>query len=186
MVYSSLSIWISEMLNYPLDTISTKIKAHTAKFLSFKEGYQHIVNKNGARGLVRGITTTFPGTFVPGLIYFSAYESFNKTVKKFVDGCEKESTRDGFTLMMPLFTSTFAELISLVPYIPYDLVRTRMQLNDDQYNYKNVRHGLRDVIEKEGLVRLYKASHIIILTTSLQTGFLFWFYEMQKFFILKR
>lgn len=75
--------------------------------------------------------------------------------------------KDGLTIMLPLFTSSLSELLCLFPYIPLDLVRTRMQLNDEKFPYRNVRHGLRDVIEKEGLVRLYKASHMIILTTTM-------------------
>lgn len=173
------------MLIYPLDTISTNIKAHTEKFLSFNEGYQHVVKKNGIKGLFRGFPTTLPGSLVPGVIYFSSYESLNTLGKKVVSKFEKQKTKDGLTLMLPLLTSSLAQMISLIPYIPFDLVRVRMQLNNEQFRYRNVIHGLREVIEKEGLIRLYKASHIIIFTSSVQTGLLLWFYEMQKFFLQK-
>ena len=50
-------------------------------------------------------------------------------------------------------------------------------MNDPNFQYKSVTHGLREVVEKEGLVRLYKASHIYIATTIMQTGLFFWCYE---------
>lgn len=76
------------MLIYPLDTISINVKSNTAKFMSFREGFLQIVERGGAKGLVRGIPSTFPGAFIPGLIYFSAYEYLNNFWKKVIGRCE--------------------------------------------------------------------------------------------------
>lgn len=75
--YSGLASVFGDVLVYPLDTIGTRIKANTDKFLDLKSGYKMIVNKEGIKGLYRGISTTFAGAFVPYATYFFVYEWLN-------------------------------------------------------------------------------------------------------------
>ncbi|EAR83138.1 carrier protein (macronuclear) [Tetrahymena thermophila SB210] len=181
---SSLGYWIADMIMYPLDTISTKIKAHTAEFLSFKQGYKQVIKGEGFKGVFRGFSTTFPCSFVPSLLYFSSYETMNKYGMSLIKKVQNENISTALKICMPLLTSSLAEIVCLIPYMPFDVVRTRLQVNDTNFQYTSVLQGLKDVQQKEGFLRLYKASHIYIATTTMQTGLLFWFYEMQRFFLL--
>jgi len=126
-VFSSLGAWMSDLVMYPMDTISTKITAHTKEFLSFKEGYKLTIRTGGGhRALFNGFSTTFPCSFVPGLIYFLAYENMNKWGMKKIKDFESESVKTAFKLAMPFLTSSLSELICLIPYMPFDVVRTRL------------------------------------------------------------
>jgi hypothetical protein len=62
-LFSGLASVVGDVLVYPLDTIGTRIKANTDKFLSLKQGYSDIVTKEGYKGLYRGVSTTFAGNF---------------------------------------------------------------------------------------------------------------------------
>lgn len=121
------------MIMYPMDTISSKIKAYTKEFLSFKQGYKAVLQSGGKRSLFNGFTTTFPCSFVPAVIYFTCYEHMNKWGMRKIKEVENPTVATGLKLMMPLLTSSIAEIICLIPYMPFDVVRTRMQVNDGNF-----------------------------------------------------
>ena len=126
-VFSGLGAWTSDLIMYPMDTISTKIKAHTKEFLSFKEGYKLVIRTGGGnRALFNGFSTTFPCSFIPALIYFMAYENMNKWGMKKIKEIESESTKTILKLAMPFLTSSLSEIICLLPYMPFDVVRARL------------------------------------------------------------
>ncbi len=79
--------------------------------------------------------------------------------------------------MVPLGSSALAEVVALLSYLPVDIVRTRLQLNQKQYNYPGLFKGLREVQRQEGLLRMYKASHLYMLNYISYTSIQFCLYE---------
>ena len=72
--YTSLSSFFADLITYPLDTVSTRVKVNTKHFITLKEGFYKIINKEGYKGLYKGVNTTFFCTFIPTYIYFVFYE----------------------------------------------------------------------------------------------------------------
>ncbi|EAR83230.2 carrier protein (macronuclear) [Tetrahymena thermophila SB210] len=182
--YSSLGYWAIDMIMYPLDTISTKIKSYSKEFLSFRKGFHQVINHGGYKSLFRGFSTTFPCCFVPQLIYFSAYESLNRLGMKYINNIKSDNLQTYFKLGLPLFTASVSEILCLIPYMPFDVVRTRLQINDPNFQYRGLFQGVREISEKEGLIRLYQASPIYIATVTAQVSVFFWLYEMQRYLLL--
>jgi hypothetical protein len=72
-LFSALASWVGDLILYPLDTVSTRLKANKfAHFNPFKYLYSSI--KNEGRGLYRGIGLSFPASFIPTAIYIGTYE----------------------------------------------------------------------------------------------------------------
>ncbi|KAM3129130.1 hypothetical protein pb186bvf_018766 [Paramecium bursaria] len=180
--YSGLASMCGDMLMYPIDTIATRIKANTEHFLSFRQGYDLIVKNEGPRYLFRGFSTTFMGSFVPFSTYFLIYEWLNhyavKSTKK------DDGSKSKLNLLIPLVTAPIAEIASVLTYIPIDTVRTRMQMNTPEYNYKGVTQAILEIQKNEGIIRLFQASHLYMVQVVIYTTFQMWFYELIRYKLL--
>ncbi len=173
------------MLLYPLDTIATRIKANKHVFRSFNQEVTHIFKTESVHSLYRGFSSTFNCAFVPSVVYFLIYENLNKFAKEYLRNFkDSHPFTTKLKYMLPLLTSPFAELISLLVYLPFDIVRTRLQVNFKEYDYKCMSHGIRHIVEREGLLRLYKSSHLYLMNTCLYMGLQMWFYEAMRSILL--
>lgn len=170
------------MLVYPFDTIATRIKANKKLFRSFNQELSYIFKKEDFRSLYRGFSSTFSCTFVPTIVYFLIYENMNKVAKEYLKKSHPEAEKLKYAL--PLVTSPFAELISLLIYLPFDIVRTRLQVNYREYDYNGITQGIRDIIEKEGLLRIYRSSGLYLVNTCAYVGLQMWFYEAMRSYLL--
>ena len=61
-----------------------------------------------------------------------------------------------------------------------------MQMNSPEFNYRGAYHGLKEIHRKEGLIRLFQASHLYCGMIIIQTTFQLWFYELIRFAFLRR
>lgn len=182
---SSFGAWIADMLLYPIDTIATRIRANKHQFQSFRSECEFIMKNESFKSLYRGFSTTIYCSFIPGLAYFSLYETMNKYGKELCKSAtEKHQSFANIKYFLPLFTSPAAELVSLLVYLPFDIVRTRLQVNMREYDYRGIWHGVNHIIEREGLTRMYKASHLYLLNTCIYAAFQMWFYELIRSSIL--
>lgn len=87
-LFSALANWTGDLLLYPIDVISTRLKA--SKYHNhnpFRFIYSSI--KNEKTKLYRGIGLSFPATFIPSAIYIAIYDSLmnkmSRTVDKYTD-----------------------------------------------------------------------------------------------------
>ncbi|CAD8193568.1 unnamed protein product [Paramecium pentaurelia] len=184
--YSGLASLVGDMVMFPFDTIGTRIKAHKSEFLGMKQGYDLIVKNEGFKYLFKGFSTTVMGSFVPYGSYFLAYEYMNSYAIKITKGLEKDGKKSKLNLLIPLITSPLAEAVSVITYIPFDTLRTRMQMNVPEYNYKGIFSGLMEISRKEGWSRLFQASYLYLASVVLYTTFQMWFYELLRYQILKK
>lgn len=82
--FSALATWIGDMILYPLDTVSTRLKAN--KFASYNPfAYLYTSIKNDKLKLYRGIGLSFPAAFIPAAIYVGTYEYLMKKISKIID-----------------------------------------------------------------------------------------------------
>ncbi len=77
--FSALANWIGDMILYPLDVVSTRLKAN--KYANYNPiTYLYNSIKSEKLKLYRGIGLSFPSAFVPTAIYIALYDSLlNKT-----------------------------------------------------------------------------------------------------------
>lgn len=170
--FSSMGFWMADMLLYPFDTLATRIKANKSQFSSLYHEIKHIAMYENISSLYRGFSSTFPCSFLSNIIYFMLYEQLNKTVKPY---CHEK-----ILYCLPLITSSFSELVALFFYLPFDIVRTRLQVNYSEYSYNGMIAGVNEIVKNEGLIRLYQASHLYLLNTCFYVGVQMWFYELLR------
>ena len=61
------------------------------------------------------------------------------------------------SVFLPLISAPISEFISILFYIPFDTVRTRMQALTNEYKYKNAFDGIKQIYRSEGMLRLFSA-----------------------------
>jgi len=181
-LFSAFGCWFADMLVYPFDTIATRIKANKKIFRSFNQELSYIFKKEDVRSLYRGFSSTFSCAFVPSIVYFLVYENLNKCAKEYLKTSHPETGK--LKYMLPLVTGPFSEMISLLIYLPFDIVRTRLQVNFKEFDYKGITHGIRYIIEREGLLRIYKSSGLYMVNTCCYVGLQMWFYEAMRSYLL--
>ena len=176
---SSFGAWMADMILYPIETIATRIRANKHQFQSFKSEYQCIMKNESIKSFYRGFSSTVFCSFIPAFAFFSIYETMNKYGKELCNNAtEKHQKFSNIKYFLPLITSPAAELVSLLVYLPFDIVRTRLQVNMREFDYRGLWHGVNHIIEREGLMRMYKASHLYLLNTCVYAAFQMWFYEL--------
>lgn len=101
---SALGNWIGDTLLFPIDTISTRLKASKYTYhnpLSFTISSI----KNDGFKLFKGVQLSFPASFIPTVIYVSVYDYGMKTVEHIL---EKYTDSKSAKLYFPFFVSSFA------------------------------------------------------------------------------
>ena len=160
-------------LTYPFESLKTKIQYNKDEFLSMYKGFKKYTSKEGIRTYFKGFSTIVPNGFVSNFVWFWTYEKSNKFQMTYYNsGKHKENN---MKMMFPFISGCFAELVSMVVHLPFDIVRIRMQVGE--YNYKNVGECVKQIYKNEGIVRFYNAGHIYIITQMLSSGYFFFIYE---------
>lgn len=54
-------------------------------------------------------------------------------------------------------------------------------MNTLEFNYTGIMHGMKEIQRKEGIIRLFQASHLYIVSMVIYTSLQFWMYEMCRF-----
>lgn len=159
----------TEFFFHPIDVINTRTKAEIVGKINTFNMTRRIYGKDGLYGFCYGLSVTFYGSIIGGMIYFSTYKFFKKLLKK--ESSEENSSQKNFIAY--LFSSCIGEFLFMIVYYPFDLVRTRMQTRVEPHNYKDVLDGFKQIIGKKsylkGFRRLYTgASPSFILNISNQ------------------
>ena len=93
-----------------------------------------IYRTEGIGAFYRGVSSVIPTIFVPAMVYFSSYETLNYYGKQYL----KTKKQENLNYLLPLVTATVSEGLALIFFLPFDIIRTRWQLNTREYDYKNV------------------------------------------------
>ncbi|KRX08185.1 Mitochondrial carrier domain [Pseudocohnilembus persalinus] len=187
--WASLAYFVADLLIYPIDTLATRQRANVEFHTTIKQEYRNVMKSPaGYKGMYKGYSTVFYSSYVPQFAYFYLYESISyKSYQYFKTLKDQNSGMEKLKHVVPFVASTLGEIVALLLYLPIDIIRTRMQIDSPSYQYKNMFDGWRQIIKKEGILRMYKASHIYITVTTLQTALQFQAYEwLRNFFIEKQ
>lgn len=178
---SALANFAADTLCYPMDTINTWIKTSSRHDNTMAICREHI-KKDGVSVLFKGVNTQFYVAFIPGFIYYFFYEMTNRVGRN----CLEYFNKSHFTPFIPTISAGISEMASLLILVPMDALKTRMQLNIPEYNYPSLMHGIRDIIKKEGYLRLFQASPLYIFHALIFNMILFQVYELSRINMMKR
>lgn len=123
-IISALGNWVGDAILFPLDTISTRLKA--SKKINLNPFHFAVTSFQKEKlNLFRGVQLTFHAAFIPSLIYLTVYDYGMNKVSYYVN---KYTDHEYVKLAFPFFVSSIAQLVTLFPYLPVDTVRTRIQV----------------------------------------------------------
>ena len=131
------------------------------------------MNRNNWKVLYRGVNTQFYVTFLPTFVYFFLYEYGNRFFRKLLE----RNNLQKYSAVTPMVTATASELATLLIVVPMDTLKKRYQVNQGQYQYKSMAHGLVSISKKEGILRLFMASPVYLFYATLYNTILFQIYE---------
>jgi hypothetical protein len=142
----------TEFFFHPIDVINTRTKSELkGKVDSFKMT-RRIYSKEGLFGFTHGLSATYYGALIGGLIYFSTYKFFKKLLKQ-----ESNDENKNVNFFAYLVSASIGELFFMIIYYPFDLIRTRMQTQIKHLSYKDLNDGFKQIVgPKMRLGRLRK------------------------------
>lgn len=78
---SALANWIGDTILYPVDTISTRLKA--SKYTNHS-AFTFIITsiRNDKFKLFKGVQLTFPAAFIPTFVYITIYDTLMKSIDR--------------------------------------------------------------------------------------------------------
>lgn len=179
-VLSAAVAFSSSLLMYPVEVVATVVKSHVAR-KSALSAFRQVRADRGARSFYNGASTVFYEIFPPSVLYFFTYDALNQQLSRHFRRHDL-----GHKWVIPVVTSFSAEAVSLAILVPINTIQTRMKTGEARYQYKSTLDGLRSISRGEGLLRLYKASHLLLLYYMSFTTIQFSLYEWSKKAIMAR
>jgi len=166
----SLAKMLWEVGFHSIDTINMRSKLHPNKMNTYRM-MSEIYTQEGVKGFSKGISACYYGSIVWGFLYFSLYKQLKVFISKRSEGQLRPS-------QVCLSSSFVAEMITLLIYYPYDLVKSRMQTSNHKYKYTNVFQAFHKEITENGISALYKGGSIFLLMFSISIPIQFTLYEV--------
>lgn len=82
--FSACGNWIGDTILYPIDTISTRLKA--SKYINHNPITFTIASiKSDKLKLFRGVQLSFPAAFIPTFVYVSIYDSGMRSIENILN-----------------------------------------------------------------------------------------------------
>jgi hypothetical protein len=82
---SGLFSWLADLILYPIDTVSTRLKGSKHKINMSTPRYVWETLKREKTGLYRGVSLTLPHSFIPTIMYIYIYENLMHLSSALVD-----------------------------------------------------------------------------------------------------
>jgi hypothetical protein len=143
-----------------------------------------IYSKEGLFGFTHGLSATYYGALIGGMIYFSTYKFFKKLLKH-----ESIDENKNINFFAYLFSSSIGELFFMIIYYPFDLVRTRMQTRT-HHSYNDIIDGFKQILGKKQRIRRFGKLYVgatpsFVLNISNQCLLFSITESMREYFMLK-
>ncbi|XP_027332446.1 adenine nucleotide transporter BT1, chloroplastic/mitochondrial-like [Abrus precatorius] len=164
----------STLCTYPLELLKTRLTVQRGVYKNLLDAFVRIVQEEGPAELYRGLTPSLIGVIPYAASNYLAYDALRKAYKKVFN---KEDVGNVMTLLI----GSAAGAISGGATFPLEVARKHMQagaLNGRQYS--NMLHALISILEKEGLLGLYRGLGPSCLKLVPAAGISFMCYEACK------
>jgi len=154
---------------HPVDTVKTRLKANSEVYMPFLKQVRIMYKTEGPFSYFRGLTCSIYGSFIAGASYFYIYEKLKYTLNK-----QKILSQDAAPFVAAFVGSFLSDLL----YLPFDVIRTRMQIQPGTYDYKNILDGFQKVLKSEGPSALYLGGPVFFALSAITSSLFFGFYEI--------
>jgi len=171
---------IADAVMHPFDTISTRLKAQQesgakAKYRGLIGTTQTMIKEEGVFSVYKGITAQLYGSLPANALYFGTYEFTKHHGLLLLDDLpiseRNHFHRDGVHLMAGIT----AELATSVVVVPFEVVKSRIQMN--QTGYKEPLTGLFRIIRQNGFFGMYAGYKACLTLDCVYSGLQFVIYE---------
>ena len=176
---------MADLIMHPVDTINTRLKVSRGPPVRGGTiGYTvKTVYNEGFFSLYRGIGATMAQALPMNAFWFLTYEGFKRQGTKYFDA--------EYAPAVHFCSAGLGELVSSVFYVPFDVVKTRMQLGANPQlssagnvtsstNYTGTFSALGAIWRSEGIAGLYSGYRACIVSDCSVSALQFMFYERLK------
>ena len=180
---------VAESLLHPFDTVSTRLKAQSARSPRYTQGFasaaRTIAVEEGVRkGLFGGIGATMLFAGPATALYFGSYEAAKAWGGAVI-------TNPAYVPVVHMGAGFFSELAAAVVVVPQEVVKSRMQLGANPSlatggwlattsNYRNTAHALASIVRAEGVLGLYAGARACVSVDCCFGALQFTLYEYLK------
>jgi len=192
---------ISRLCTHPLDTAKARLQAPASNIPHQLSPYRgtfdvlkRTVQHEGIRGLYRGFGAILVGGTPGTMIYLCSYEKIKNTLSykmgiskdQSISGGENgSSNRAGKQFLVYLSSGMLAETIACVIYVPVDVIKERLQVQQrggfSQEKYAGSWDALVKIMKNEGLSGIYKGYGATLASFGPFSALYFVFYEKCKY-----
>ena len=170
--------WVVETLCYPFTTVKVRLQTNKEQFIPFFQAVKTYYKQEGARTFYKGYSGTLPCCFIYNFIYFFLYEKCNlwqlQALSKFdLD----ENQIDTAKRLLPFISGGVGEGLAMFIYVPFNIPKLRMQIDNPKYHYKGLCDGIAKVYKSEGLSKFFRTSQVQMTANVIYCGFLMSIYE---------
>jgi solute carrier family 25 (mitochondrial phosphate transporter), member 3 len=142
----------------PIDVVKTRMQLEGAQFRSMGEAFRAVVQSDGKRGLLLGLTPTLLGYFVQGMFKFGGFELCKNALRD-TFGEERVIANPLLTYMV---SSAIAETVGTTLLTPFESLRIRMVAAPTEYPSSIA--GTRSILHTEGaMVGFYRGLAPLLL-----------------------
>ena len=195
---------ISRILTHPLDTAKARLQANNTyrgPIDALFRTYKH----EGIRALYRGLNAVIVGGTPGTILYLTGYAYWRDTISADVsawnerddtistsarDNNKPSSLSQGQEFTVHFMSGMLAETICCIIYVPVDVVKERMQVQQQQKHkqvknasdtyYRGSLDALQKILKTEGLRGIYKGYGATLASFGPFSALYFMFYEQCK------
>ncbi|KAF3453680.1 hypothetical protein FNV43_RR04121 [Rhamnella rubrinervis] len=170
----------STLCTYPLELIKTRLTIQRGVYKNFFDAFLKIVREEGPAELYRGLTPSLIGVIPYAATSYFAYDTLRKAYKK---AFNQEEIGNVSTLLM----GSAAAAISSGATFPLEMARKHMQAGAfNGRQYKNMLHALVSILERDGVLGLYRGLGPSYLKLVPAAGISFMCYEACKKILIEK
>lgn len=155
----SLTMLLGESAFYCIDAINMRSKVHQGENIGIRQLVREILQKEGLRGLYRGYSASYYSSICYGYMYFYLYKGLKMEMKEYI-----QPNSPGMFAAIYASASTIAEVLALLVYYPYELVKVRLLTKNHHYNYYSVSDAFYKILYKDSVFGLYRGLGTFFLT----------------------
>ncbi|KAK1417252.1 hypothetical protein QVD17_26377 [Tagetes erecta] len=170
----------STICTYPLELLKTRLTVQRGVYKNLVDAFLKIVKEEGPAELYRGLTPSLIGVVPYAATNYFAYDTLRKAYKKILK-------KDEIGNIATLLIGSAAGAISSSATFPLEVARKHMQAGAVNGRvYDNMLHALLTILEKEGVVGLYRGLGPSCIKIVPAAGISFMCYEACKKILVEK
>ncbi|KAD6795053.1 hypothetical protein E3N88_05949 [Mikania micrantha] len=170
----------STICTYPLELLKTRLTVQRGVYRNLVDAFLKIVKEEGPAELYRGLTPSLIGVVPYAAANYFAYDTLRKAYKKILK-------KDEIGNIATLLIGSAAGAISSSATFPLEVARKHMQAGAVNGRvYDNMLHALLTILEKEGVVGLYRGLGPSCIKIVPAAGISFMCYEACKKILVEK